>query len=166
MNLSYLITEAKAFNGCEDGVNQLRSCETVDDLIKCYFDRIDYCLANNFPAVDFLMQHRDELRKKCVFIDDAMICATEECGTWVFLGNCTCTISFEAFSVNRIYVKHSSKINIEASGNSIVMVDALDNSDVVVDAKDSSKVVVNLYSKATCAGATMIIRKNKETYDL
>lgn len=166
MELTYLLTEAEIMKGCGQGLDQLRNCKTIDDMIQCYFDNIDFCLANNFPSNEFLMQYRDELRQKDVFIDDAMICATEERGTWVFLGNCTCTISVDGFSVHRLYVKHNSKINIKAFGRAFVMVDALNNSDVVVDINDEAKVIVNLYSKATCTGATKIIQKNKETYDL
>lgn len=163
MELTYLLTEAEALNGCDDGLQQLRESKSLDDLIKCYFDRIDYCLANNFPSNEFLKQYEKDL-EPYVFVDANLYCGNPRCS--VFLGNSVCKIMCHDYAVSRIYVKHQSKINIEASGNAIVMVDALDDSDVIVDLKDEAKVIVNLYSKATCTGATKIIQKNRETYDL
>lgn len=167
MELTYLITEAEALKGCDSGMSQLRSAKNVDDLIQCFYDRIDYCLANNFPRKNFLLQYQNELRNAGVFIDEKA--NLESRPRLVFLGKSECVLSLDKYTVSRVYVKHQSKLHVRASGNSIIMIDALDDTEITVHINQNARVIVNLYANAEChviAGNPRIIHKSRFTYEL
>lgn len=164
MELTYLINEANRLGNCQPGMAQLKSCETVKDLIECYYDRIDYCLANNFPGNDYLMQYREELRAAGVFIDERVSIGARP--RMVLLGQSDCTLTAADWTVTRAYVKHKSKLRIIAKDYSIIMVDALDDTEVIVEQSKYGKVIVNLYANATTTDAYRVIKKNRFTYEL
>lgn len=167
MELTYLITEAEILNGCDGGMEQLRNAKDVNDLIQCYYDRIDYCLANNFPDNEFLLQYRDELRNAGVFIDEKA--SVDSRPRLVFLGQSECNLSIDKYAVSRAYVKHQSKLHVRASGSSVIMIDALDNAIIDVEESENARVIVNLYANSKCevlSGNPRIIQKNRFTYEL
>lgn len=167
MELTYLLTEAEIMKGCGQGLDQLRNCKTIDDMIQCYFDNIDFCLANNFPSNEFLMQYREELRDAGVFIDEKA--DIESRPRLVFLGQSECILSIDKYAVSRVYVKHDSILKVKASNNSVIMIDALDNAVIEVEQSDNARAIVNLYAKAKCTVTgwnTRIIHKNRFTYEL
>ena len=164
MNKDYLIHESTALKGCSDGQMQLKNAITANELVKTFYDRIDFCLANNFPSNEFLVAN-SELIKECgIVVDQKQLLSNPD--KLVLLGSCDVEVIFTEYIVSRIYVKHSSLITIKASGNAFVMVDALDQSRVIAECTENARVVVNLYSNATSIGATKTIHKNRETYEL
>lgn len=167
MKLTYLLTEAEALNGCGPGMEQLRSAKDVNDLIQCFYDRIDYCLANNFPDNEFLMQYREELRDAGVFIDEKANIGSRP--RLVFLGQSECILSIDKYAVSRVYAKHDSILKVKASNNSVIMIDALDNAVIEVEQSDNARVIVNMYADSKClatSGNPRIIHKNRFTYEL
>ena len=84
----------------------------------------------------------------------------------VLLGRCDMNVRVAGFSVSRIYAKHNTLLQIEASENSFVLVDALDNANVHVRTSGDAKVIVNLYASAECSGATKVCNKKRFTYEL
>ena len=164
MDVQYLITEANISKGCNRGMNQLIHAKTEQDFINCYFDNIDFCLSKDFPENDYIKKIQNPLQSAGVFVDCKRVLKNPD--RLVLLGKCDFEVEFTDFAVSRVYVKHESMLIIKASGNSFVVVDALNNSNVHVTCRDKARVVVNLYSKANCTGATKIIAKNAETYDL
>lgn len=160
----YLAEQAKIVGGCQNGLSQLNKAKTEQDLVNCYFSNIDFCLAKNFPGNEYLKRSGNTLISEMVFVDCQRMFKNPE--KLVLLGKCDCNVELTDYSVSRIYVKHDSKLIIKASGNAFVVVDALDNSNVQVERTENARVTVNTYSKAICTGATKIIAKNAETYDL
>lgn len=164
MKLTYLITEADIYKGCKDGMAQLRACESMEDMVNCYYDRIDFCLANNFPDNDFFEEHSEELKPFGIYHN-----AKEKINSarrLVILGDSDIDINVERWGFSRIYVKGNSKVRITARPNSIVMVDALDSAEITVNKSTSARVKVFLYDKAKCTGKSEITHTNKKTYDL
>lgn len=164
MNAQYLAEQAKMIEGCRKGLAQVKKAKTSDDFVNCYFDNIDFCLAKNFPANDYIKQFQNPLAPSGVFVSCKH--TVKNPNKLVLLGKCNFEAEFTDYSVSRLYVKHDSFLIIKASGNAFVMVDALDESFVQVTCRDNARVIVNLYSKALCTGATKIVQKNMETYDL
>ena len=149
---------------CEKGQTGLLNSSSLDDLITEYWHGIDFCLAKDYPRMRTMKRFQNEFRKHHVYVDESV--NIENAEKSAFIGQCYGTLVANGYSVCRVYVKHSSKINIKASGNAYVMIDALNTSDVIVECTESAKVIVNLYSKATSIGATKTIYKDMETYEL
>lgn len=162
MDITNLMTQAKAINGCKEGLNQLLESKNVDDLIQCFFDRIDYCLSKNFPSLKYLKHHREDLRIAGVYIDEDIKLHNES--KVVLLGECYAQFTLTGWATSRVYVKGKSKLHIYAKDNVVTIVDALDDSEIIVEESENSRVIVNLYGNAKCTGAAEIIQKNKVTY--
>lgn len=162
MDITNLMTQAKAINGCKEGLNQLLESKNVDDLIQCFYDRIDYCLSKNFPSLTYLKHHREDLRIAGVYIDEDIKLHNES--KVVLLGACNALLTLTQYAVSRVYVKGKSKLHLYAKDNVVTIVDALDDSNIIVEESDKARVIVNLYGKAKCTGASQINKKNKLTY--
>lgn len=163
-----LINRAVRAHGCVEGVAQLDGAATKEEMVQCFIDRIDFCLANNFPDKEYLKKNfKRELRDKGIYIDEPVNLHN---GSAVLLGGCIGKLMADEYAVCRLYVKHTSALTIEATDNAFVMVDALDETRVEVKSAGKGRVVVNLYAQAhadaTGDGLTKIIQKNKDTYDL
>lgn len=162
--INFLVKEARKNKGCGKGLQQLRNCTNVKDLIECFYDNIDYCLAKSFPSVDFLEQYRADLKKAGVYIDEDVTIHNPK--RLVLIGNCNVTVKLTNWAVCRAYVTGTSRLNVETSAYAIMMADALGESKVKAIVNDPSKVIVNIYGNAQAEGATRVVLKEKETYDL
>ncbi len=163
-----LLEGARAVQGCADGMAQLGEAMGKEEMLQCFIDRVDFCLAKDFPTKEFLKEHFGEvLHKKRIYADEQVEIWG---GNAILLGDCKATCELEGYAVSRLYAKHDTRLEIWVRDNAFVMVDALDDAAVSVHCKDEAKVVVNLYARATATsdgdGHTRIVHKNKETYDL
>lgn len=152
---------------CAEGLSSLQKLgDSTPEVIQSYIKHIDYCLATNTPNKDFIKENfsEDDLSKNGIYIDNTLYIENEFRS--IILGACEAEIVIDGYNTSRIYAKHTSKLNIIASGRAHVLVDTLDDAEVKVSCCDDAVVIVYLYSRATCTGATKIVHKNKETYEL
>ena len=165
MDKKELIKQAERLKGCNPGLQQLKECKSVDELINCFYDRIDFCLAHNFPSREYVKKHyQAEAEKAGIYIDRKWRFSNPN--TLVLLGKSDVEIEFDEYTVSRLYVKHDTQLTIIATGNAFVVVDALDDSNVRVFLSDNARVIGNVYGNADCIGATRINKKHRDTYDL
>ena len=163
-----LLNGALAAQGCADGVAQLGVAMGKEEMLQCFIDRVDFCLAKDFPSKEYLKEHFGEmLHKKGIYADERV---EIKGGNAILLGNCDVLCDAGEYAVSRLYAKHGTRLEVWARDNAFVMVDALDNAVVEVHCKDEAKVLVNLYARAEAtsegSGYTKIVHKHKETYDL
>lgn len=164
MDVSYLVETAKEMKGCEEGIMQLERSRSVKDLIECFYDNIDYCLANNYPSKEYLLLYQDQLRSEGIYIDDNVVLCNPT--RLVLIGDCKVALKLNNWAVCRAYTVGSSRLDIESDSYAITMVDALENSIVKAIANKPSRVIVNLYGNAKSEGASRTIKKNRRTYEL
>lgn len=163
-----LIKGAVRAQGCAEGLAQLDGAMSKKDMVQCFMDHIDFCLARNFPDKEYLKVHfRRELSEKGIYIDEQVELHNTAA---VLLGDCRGELAADGYSVCRVYAKHTSELIVGAEDHAFVMVDALDDAVVRVDCRDKARVVVNVYARAKVIadgdGSIKIIHKKKETYDL
>ena len=120
-----LLAGAGLVQGCADGMAQLAAAGDKEEMLQCYWDRIDFCLAKNFPTKEYLKEHFDGmLHERGIYIDERVEIAG---GNAVLLGACEAECGVEKYAVSRLYVKHDSRVVIWARDHAFVMVDALDD---------------------------------------
>lgn len=169
MNLSRkLAKQAKAKGICQEWHDQLRELDNKDAMIDMYLRGIDFCLANDYPNNDFIRANfKGFMEHKGVFLDDNI--NVENKPKCVCLGaTCGC-VAVKDFEVCEIFVKHQSKITVEAKDNAFVVIDIFDDAIVDIHAHDRAKVCVNHYGGTITQNATgnsvvKIREKNKKTY--
>lgn len=164
-----LIKGAIGAYGCAEGLAQLDGAQDKDDMLQCFLDRIDFCLARNFPDKNFLKEHFGEklLEHKGIYIDRKVKLFNTGA---VLLGDCNGWLMVNEYAVCRLYAKHNTSLDITAEDYAFVMIDVLDDAFVNIDCSEKARVVVNLYARAGAlaqgCGRVKIIHKYKETYDL
>lgn len=162
--INFLIKEARKNKGCGSGLQQLKNCTNVKDLIECFYDNIDYCIAKKFPSMEFMLQYRDDLKRSGIYIDDDVTIHNPT--RLVLIGNCNVTVRMTNWAVCRAYVNGTSKLNIETSRYALIMADALGDSKVKAIVNEPSRVIVNIYGNAQSEGASRTVLKEMETYEL
>ena len=69
--------------GCADGMAQLAAAGDKEEMLQCYWDRIDFCLAKNFPTKEYLKEHFDGmLHERGIYIDERVEIAGEMPCCW------------------------------------------------------------------------------------
>lgn len=153
---------------CEEWFTRLIYTEDKDKLIKMYLEGIDFCLSNEYPDNEFIRRHFvGTCEAYGIFLDEPI--AVLNSAHVVTLGRCMGTAEYTDFTVGEVFVKHASKLAINASGNAFVMVDVFDDAEVEVTATDNAKVCVNQYGgniseKKDGNAVIKIIRKQTKTY--
>ncbi len=166
-----LAKNAKKKGICTEWHGRILNSHTKDALIGLYLDGIDFCLANDYPAIDFIEANfsRQKLEANGIYVNGEI--KAENVAKTVCLGKTHGNIKVDAYNTAEIFVKHDSEICILARGNAFVMVDVFDDANVMVSAADNAKVCVNRYGNAVVhpvedgPGCKIkIITKHKKTY--
>ena len=127
---------------CDMWYGRWKDDTDLDGLLDMYIRGHDFCIENDYPTLDFIRNNfdRDELRKRNIILD----CKGEEIsgmnGTWIFLGDCDCSIRFKGLKAADIYIHHQSNVKVIAEDGSILFITLCDQSDVVLQADDWSRV--------------------------
>lgn len=161
-----LIKRASRMKGfCEEGLKQLEDAQNWKDMINCFYDNIDFCIAKKFPSKQELLSIDEDVRRMAnIFINEHVIIHSSQARAVIIDSE----FKLEAFGydVVRLYAIGQTKLEVEASQRSVVMIDAFNNSEVIVKASAPARVIVNLYGDAKCEGATVINEKGLKTYEL
>lgn len=132
---------------------------------------IDFCLSNEYPPLPLIKRYfAGDMEPYGIFLDDRIAARNAE--HVVAFGACTGAAEYTGFAVGQVFVKHTGKLTIAASGNAFVMVDIFDEAQVEIQATDNAKVCVNQYGGSVAtktddgAGKAVIkvIRKQSKTY--
>ena len=169
MKLNNKLAEMERKAGiCEEWFTRLMSTEDKDKLIKMYLEGIDFCLSNEYPDNEFIRRHFvGTCEAYGIYLDEQI--ATLNSMHVVALGCCTGTAEYTDFAVGQVFVKHTGKLTITASGNSFIMVDVFDEAQIEIQATDNAKVCVNQYGgniseKKDGNAVVKVIRKQSKTY--
>lgn len=159
-----LVKKAKKLKGCKKGVEQLKNSKTVQELINCLYDNIDYCIVKGFPSKEELLKVDANVRRASgVFVDEHVSIDNPK---RLFLIDSKVDVRVNGYNVCRAYVTGNSELNINSSGRAIAMIDALGVSKVQSVVNEPSSVTINLYGNAQSEGASKTEAKNQETYEL
>lgn len=163
-----LAKQAKAKGICTPWHTQLLTLNDKDAMLDMYLKGIDFCLANDYPANDFIRANfKGSMEHKGIFLDDAIDVANMP--KVVCLGTTTGRIAVNGYGTSEIFAKHDAALNVVAKGNVFIMIDVFDDAVVNVHASDRARVCVNHYGGninhiATDDAVVKIREKNKKTY--
>lgn len=165
---SYLARNAARLGGCADGMAQLRRSRGKSGMVQCFWDRIDFCLANDFPDKECIKRDFPRAAREAGIYVDRCLSLRNERRT-AFLGTCSVDFTADGYAVSRIYLKHDGVLRIRASEHAFVMIDALDDASVEAECSGDAQVIVNLYGRAAAEGTgegLKVVHKNRATYEL
>lgn len=167
-----LLEQARALGICGPWAQRMARMKTPEGLVGMYLRGIDFCFNYDYPNVDFIRKHfTGYCEKKGLYVDAQELCLYNPFRV-AFVGDSKVDINCDNYSVSRIYMKHNSRVNLEASEHAVVLaVDCFDNSHVEIKAKNKALVNVYLYGNSTChyeaedAAKVRVIRKISNEYE-
>lgn len=145
MNINIeLAIDANKKGICSEWFSRLQNTEDKNDLIKMYLEGIDFCLSKDFPSNEFIKKNFvGTCEAYGVLLDSNIDVANYK--HVVALGATTGIVRYDGFAVGQVFVKHTSELTIDASGNSFIVIDVFDGAKVAVVARDNAKICINSY---------------------
>lgn len=117
------------------------------ELIDKYKKGIDFCIDKQYPSNEFIKANFDRalLNENLIFVDEHIRLDDAPSGIYILNGECTGRIWFGKWAAATIFVRHNSKIRIEADRYAKVFVRLYDNAEVECDYDESA--VVKVYDR-------------------
>lgn len=131
---------------CDEWYGEWKDNCGVDILLNKYVRGLDFCIENDYPSLEFVRKNfnKEDLHRHHIYLDEE-VSVNAENGTYVFLGNCTGTMTAGGYSVVSCYVRHDSKITIAASFLSRVFVSLYERGEC--DTLSSDGGVIRIYDR-------------------
>lgn len=118
--------------------------ETLDTLCEKYIKGIDFCILNDYPSVEYMKSHFNGIMQKHgIYVDDKV--EERNLRTAVFNGISIGSVSYDKFSVGRIYLRHNSVLSIHANEYSKVFISMYGHSLLNIECSPFAKVYVSCY---------------------
>ena len=132
----------KWFGGWEDNSD-------TSILFDKYKRGIDFCIDKNYPTNDFIKSSWDKetLNRYNIFVDDKGITKDGIQGTAIINGDSEITLNFGVFDAADIYLRHTSKLKLNARYMAKIMVNLYDDSEVTVNCVEGAKVYIYKHSE-------------------
>ena len=110
-------------------------------MIAKYKEGIDFCLANDFPSVEYIKSHfnKQELRNGGVFVDDKHSVLNAK--MIVVRGCSDITARYNGNTVAEVYVTDNSKLRLYAKNHCHVILHILGNAQVDISQEDNAMVL-------------------------
>lgn len=118
-------------------------------IIAKYKEGIDFCLANDFPSVEYIKSHfnKQDLRNGGIFVDDKHSVLNAK--MIVVRGCSDITARYNGNTVAEVYVTDNSKLRLYAKNHCHVILHILGNAQVDISQEDDAKMLAIRHSK-TC----------------
>lgn len=147
-NLSDILkTEARKLRACNKAMRQWPESGEPQELIDLWKSNLDFALENDFPPSDFIKTNFDIdlLNRNLIFVDEYLDFDLMPSGVYIINGECSGRIRFAPWSAVTVYVRHSSKVRIEAGAFAKVFVRVYNEAEVEVESDESA--VVKVYDR-------------------
>lgn len=116
-------------------------------LIDKFIKGIDFCLDHQWPSPEFIKAHfdRELLNRNLIFVDEYIDLEEAPSGIYVINGECSGVLRFPQWAAATIYVRHGSKIRIEAGSFAKLFIRIYDSAEVEHEAEEN--VIVKVYDR-------------------
>ena len=133
--------EAVGLGLCGKWQEQWTKDTDVDVMLEMFVRGQDFCIKHDWPDVATLKRHGGgRLEAHGIYADAEF--EERNVRTVIAVGGCNGTVTTDGRQVTSVYVRHGSRVRIEASGKSRVFVEVYDEGDVEVESKDDARVFV------------------------
>lgn len=136
---------AEQFNICQEWKGDLMTIKDKEKLIEMYLKGIDFCIANDFPPLDFIRDHFSGIiEQHGIYLDGDFEVVNPS--KIVALGKSKGNVMVGGFKASQLYVRHASKVFVRAVDDCFVMVSVYDNASVEVEASNRAKVCLHNFN--------------------
>lgn len=141
-----LRSKAISYGLCKGWTQDWSENRNKQELIEMWLRGIDFAIQHNYPTNEFIKENfsSELLKVNNVFVD-CPVGGVNLTHKAVICGDCKGALVFDGFSSCDIYVRHTSKIHIDALKFSKIFVNLYDDAEVTIKQKDIAKVYVYLH---------------------
>lgn len=148
-NLSEILKSEAVERGlCKQWTSEWASDCDRQSLIDKYVRGIDFIIRQGeWPTNEFIRANFDAelLHANHIYVDEAVDISDAPSDIYIFNGQCSGTIRFPQWAAATIYLRHDSKIRVEAAGFARLFVRLYDDADTEYEADESA--VVKVYDR-------------------
>lgn len=148
--LSVTLREMARSQGlCNEWYGEWKDETDVDELLEKYVRGIDFAIEHDYPSLEFARKYfaskpmKEALHRHNIYLDEEVNLVESNSGVWVLLGKCTGRITFDAWAVANVYVRHESNVRIDAEDLSRVFVSVCESAEA--DLKQQYGAVIKKY---------------------
>jgi len=147
--------QARNLGLCDQWYKDWGMLESRQQLIEKYIRGIDFCIKHDYPSLDFARENFPlHLRlSNGIFIDDNVDASNLKIA--VLLGKSEGDLRYDGLRSCNVYVRHNSKVNIEAKDGAKVFVETYEDCQVETHTDSISKIFVYRHG-GTCTGNAII----------
>lgn len=148
-----LFAMAKKVRACKPEIVALGKASDDATLYELYWDNVLFCVANNFPAPDWIKRNMHDAAQHGLLIGGSVDSLPDKA---VLLKGAKASVVKDEFQHGRYWLRQKSSIAIDASDNSLVVVDLYDDSKAKITARGNALVKVFVYgtNKVAVTGDT------------
>lgn len=104
---------------------------------------VNFLCNNNYPPLQWIEKHfdRDMLRRNNFFVNDE-VHGRNNRPIAVMNGCCNGMLMYDGYTIAKVYIRHDSKIFIDASENCKLFISVYDDADVTIRQSETARVYV------------------------
>lgn len=156
---------ARMLGLCDQWYDAWEKDETKQELIEKYLRGIDFCIAHDYPRLEFIKAHfpKAMLEKNGVFVDEVFSCCnTATYRTVVALGKSRGTLTFDGMTCRSVYARHHTEVTVRATDGAKVFVEAWEDCKVNAYADDESRVFVYWHGGEVTTDGKVTVRDKRK----
>lgn len=162
IDVNRLYDYGKVKGACLDGLEIIKSANSEQELIELFIKKIDFCLLEDFPNKQYLLDNGGEyLANNQVYIDAE--CVLDGSVKAVLMGTTKGSLNVDNYDVSELYLSHTSSLSITATDNAYLSVELFGRSQLSINAGPNVKGILVLNGPWTHAdivgGNIKVIRK-------
>ena len=133
---------------CDQWFGEWKDDSDTSTLFDKYKRGIDFCIEHNYPTNDFIKTHWDKkmLQMYNIFVDDKDVTKDGIKGTAIINGDSDIRLNFGLFDTADIYLRHTSKLKVNARYMARIMINLYDDAQVTVNCIEDAKVYIYKHS--------------------
>lgn len=138
-----LRNDAIHFGLCQQWTQDWSENRNKQELIDMWLRGIDFAIMHDYPTNEFIKEYFEEvlLKENNIFVD-CLVGGVNLNGKVVVNGECTGLLTFDGFAACDLYIRHNSKIHVDAAKFSKVFINIYDDATVTIKQIDAAKVYV------------------------
>ena len=121
---------ARAQGLCDEWYAEWSDDSTIDECLERAIRGFDFVQEKDYPPLDFIRKHfeKEALHRHGMYLDEDVDIEADS-GYYAFLGHCTAKVVVDGFKAVSIYVRHDSRVDVDAFNGAKVFVTYYDESD-------------------------------------
>lgn len=121
---------ARAAGLCDEWFSHWKDDDSIDVCLERAVRGFDFVQGNDYPPLSFIRENfgKEVLHRHHFYLDEEVSLKVERSGYYIFMGECSGSLSIDGFVAVTVYVRHSSRIDVCATGGARVFVTYYDDS--------------------------------------